>query len=336
LSSSILWTAEYSGSLMLGAHMAIFLRESDVEKIATMSMAIDAVEQAFKLQGEQKADLAPRRRCRLEHGMLHVMSASLPALGYAGLKSYTSVAGAIRFLFMLYGNDGKLLAAIEADKIGQMRTGAASAVATRYMARPDASRLGVFGTGYQACTQVEAICKVRPIETVIAYSRNAGNREKFCKEMTELTGIGVYPASTPEEAVKDMDIIVTATTSKEPVFKGEWLAKGTHINAIGSNFIDRREIDVDTIGKSACVVVDSCEQAKLESGDLASAAEAEAFYWEDARELGLVVVGEFPGREDAGEITIFESQGIALEDLALAAKIYEHALKSGAGERLPL
>jgi ornithine cyclodeaminase/alanine dehydrogenase-like protein (mu-crystallin family) len=153
--------------------------------------------------------------------------------------------------------------------------------------------------------------------------------------MNECLGIGFNPATTPEEAVREMDIVITATNSKVPVFKGEWLSKGTHINAIGANFLSRQEIDVETVGKSACVVVDSCEQAMLESGDLACAAKEEAFYWEDARELGLVVMGEFPGREDADEITLFESQGIALEDVALAARVYEQALKAGIGEHLP-
>jgi alanine dehydrogenase len=316
--------------------MAILLRESDVEKLANMGTAIEAIEQAFRLQGEQKADTAPRRRCRLDHGMLHVMSASLPSLGYAGLKSYTSVSGGVtRFVVMLYQGDGQLVAVLEADKLGQLRTGAASAIATKYMARPDSARLGVFGAGLQARSQILSICAVRPIKTIVVYSRDAGKRESFCTEMTKLVGIDVTPASTPEAAVREMDIVVTATTSKEPVFKGEWLSKGTHINAIGANFLSRQEIDVDTVGKSACVVVDSCEQAKIESGDLTRATEAEAFYWEDARELGLVVIGEFPGREDASEITLFESQGIALEDVALAATIYEQALKAGMGERLP-
>ncbi len=319
----------------LGAHMAILLRESDVERLATMDMAIETVEQAFRLQGEQKADIAPRRRCRVDRGMLHVMSASLPSLGYAGLKSYTSVAGVTRFTVILYKGDGQLIAVIEANKLGQLRTGAATAVATQYMARQDSSRLGIFGTGLQARSQIQAICAVRPIKTVLAYSRDEGKCGIFCKEMSDLVGVGVTRAATPEEAVREMDIIVTATTAQEPVFKGEWVSKGTHINAMGGNFITRQEIDVETVRKSACVVVDSCEQAKLESGDLARAAEAEAFYWEDARELGLVVVGEFPGREDVGEITLFESQGIALEDIALAAKVYEQALKAGVGERLP-
>ncbi len=316
--------------------MAILLRENDVEKLATMNMAIEAVEQAFKLQGERKTDTAPRRRCRVEGGMLHVMSASLPMLNYAGLKSYTSVAGVTRFVVMLYTGDGQLATIIEADKLGQLRTGAASAVATKYMARQESSRLGIFGTGLQARSQVQAICQVRPIKTIVAYSRDPEKREKYCREMTDSLGIGVYQAAIPEEAAKEMDVIVTATTSKEPVFKGEWLSKGTHINAIGANFQSKQEIDVETVKRSACVVVDCHEQAMLESGDLSRAAEAGAFYWEDARELGLVVIGEFPGREDAEEITLFESQGIALEDVALAARIYEQATKENMGERLPL
>jgi alanine dehydrogenase len=315
--------------------MAILLRDSDIEKLANMSVAIEAVEEAFRLQAGQSADNAPRRRCRLDHGLLHVMSASLPTLGYAGLKSYTSVPGATRFMFLLYKNNGELIALIEAGRLGQLRTGAATAVATKYMARQDASRLGVFGTGLQARSQIQAICQVRPIKTVVAFSRDAGKCKDFCQEMTAVAGTGVYPASAPEEAAKDMDIIVTATTSKDPVLKAEWISKGTHLNAVGGNSISRQEIDVETVRKSACVVVDSCEQAMLESGDLAKAAEAGAFYWEDVRELGLVVVGEFPGREDAGEITLFESQGIALEDVALAARIYEQAAKAGIGESLP-
>ncbi len=314
--------------------MTIFLRESDVEKLATMDVAIEAIEQAFKLQGEQNVDNAPRRRCRTGQGLLHVMSASLPTLGYAGLKSYTTVAGAYRFTVLLYTGDGQLAAVIEANKLGQLRTGAASAIATKYMARPESARLGILGTGFQARAQIQAICSVRSINSIAAYSRDPEKRAKFCSEMTELVGISVQPAATPEAAAREMDIVVTATDSKEPVLKGEWLSKGAHINAIGANFISKQEVDVETVRRCACVVVDSCEQAMLESGDLAGAAKEDAFYWEDARELGLVVVGDFPGREDESEITLFESQGIALEDVALAARIYEQAMKAGVGERL--
>jgi alanine dehydrogenase len=316
--------------------MAILLRESDVEKLASMSMAIQAVEHAFKLQGEQKAENAPRRRCRLDHGMLlHTMSASLPPLGYAGLKSYTSVGEALRFMVSLYKEDGTLAAMIEANKLSQLRTAAASAVATKYMAREKSSKLGVFGAGFQAFAQIAAICSVRPIDSILVYSRNAAKCAAFCKEVSVATGIKASPAASPETAVREMDVIVTATNSSTPVFMGEWLPKGVHINAIGATYLSKQELDIKSVEKCSCVVVDSYEQAQLESGDLAKAAEAEAFYWEDARELGLVVVGEFPGREDDAEITLFESQGIALEDVALASKIYDEAVKSGIGETLP-
>ena len=316
--------------------MAIFLREADVTKLVTMDVAIEAVEEAFRLQGEQKIENTPRRRCRMGKGFLHVMSASMPTLGVAGFKSYTTVGGIARFLVQLFGaEDGKLLAVIEADTLGQMRTGAASAVATKYMARPESSRAGIFGTGWQARSQLEAICAVRSIKTIVAYGRDQERREKFCSEMSTKLGIGVYPAATPIEAVKDMDIVVTATTSKVPVFEGAWLGGGTHVIAVGGNFLAKQETDVETVRKSACVVVDSIEQSKLEAGDLARAAEADAFYWEDARELGLVVTGEFPGREDDREITFFKSNGIALEDVALAHRIYQAAKSAGIGEPLP-
>jgi alanine dehydrogenase len=316
-------------------HMAIFLQEAEIEKLATMKMALDAVEQAFRLQGEANADNPPRRRCRLERGVLHVMNASLPKLGLSGLKTYTSVSGKTRFHVLLYGNEGQLLAVMEADGLGQLRTGAASAIATKYMARKDATRLGIIGTGYQARKQLEAICQVRSIAAIAAYSPNQEHLAKFCEEMTNTLGIEVRPAGGAEEAVTGMDIVVTATNAREPVLKGEWITKGTHLNAMGANFLVKQEVDVEAVRRSACVVVDSAEQAKLEAGDLARAAAEEAFYWEDARELGLVVTGEFPGREDDSEITLFKSCGIAMEDIALAGRIYEAAANAGIGKPLP-
>ncbi len=317
--------------------MAILLRESDVKNLATMGMALEAVEEAFRLQGEQKVDNAPRRRCRLERGLLHVMSASLPTRGLAGLKSYITVAGKSKFLVLLYGGeDGRLLAVVEADLLGQLRTGAASGVATKYMAREDSSRLGIIGTGCQARSQLSAVCAVRPITSIAAYGRDPERRQAFCKEMSETLGVPIEPVSEPEKAVRDMDIVITATNAKEPVLLGEWLAKGSHINAIGSNNLNRREIDVEAVRRSACVVVDSAEQSIIEAGDLASAVAEGALYWEDVRELGLVVAGDFPGREDAGEITLFKSNGIAVEDVAFAGRIYQAAMKAGAGETLPL
>ncbi len=317
--------------------MAIFLREADVEKLAGMPMALDAVEIAFRLQGEGKAENAPRRRCRLDKGYLHVMSASLPSLGVAGLKAYTTVEGEARFHVYLYrASDGILLAVMEADRLGQLRTGAATGVATKFMARQDASRVGIFGAGWQARAQLEGVCAVRTVESISAWSRTREKLEAFCAEMSGKLGITVQPAASPEATAKDKDIVITATTATEPVVMGEWLADGTHVNAIGANFLARQELDIKAIQRCACVIVDSAEQASLESGDLARAADAGAFYWEDARELGAVVTGDYPGREDEGEITLFKSHGIALEDVAFAAKIYEAAVKAQVGEKMNL
>jgi ornithine cyclodeaminase/alanine dehydrogenase len=176
---------------------------------------------------------------------------------------------------------------------------------------------------------------VRPVKTIVAYSRDQNRREEFCREMSQSLGITVQPAANPEEAARGMDIVITATTSKVPVFDGAWLEKGTHVNAVGGNFLRRREIDVETVRRAACVVVDSVEQSQLESGELTQAVEAGAFFWEDARELGLVVAGDFPGREDDSEITLFKSNGVALEDVALAGRIYQAAVDAGIGEPLP-
>jgi len=316
--------------------MAIFLSEAQVANLASMRMALEAVEEAFRLRAEEKADNAPRRRSRLQDGLLHVMSGSLPSLGYAGLKAYTSAAGKARFLVLLHdAADGRLLAVMEADKLGQLRTGAASGVATRYMAREESSRVGIFGTGWQARSQLEAVCAVRPIESIRAFGRDPSRREKFCEEMSSTLGIQVQPAGSAQETAGDADIIITATNSREPVFNGEWLSEGTHINAVGSNHLSRQEVDITTVRRAACVVVDSLEQAQIEKGDLARAAEAEAFYWEDARELGLVITGDFPGREEDREITLFESAGVAIEDVAIAARIFQAAQKAGIGETLP-
>lgn len=316
--------------------MAILLKEEDVEKLVTMEMAIEAVEEAFRLQGQHKVQNTVRSRYGLNKAMLHVMSASLPTLGFAGLKSYSGPAGKTRFHVMLYDASGTLVALIQANKLGQMRTGAATGVATKYMSRENSVKMGIIGTGWQARAQLQAVCAVRRIQAIKAYSRNPENCLKFCEEMSEITGVAVRPAETAEEAVQEMDVVVTATNSKEAVLKGEWLAEGMHINAVGSNFLASRELDAETVRRCDCVIVDAADQARLEAGDLAHAVEEGAFFWEDARELGLVVVGEYPGREDVREITLFESQGIALEDVALAARVFAKAGEEEIGEPLAL
>ncbi len=318
--------------------MTLLLSEADVQSLLTMPLALDAVEEAFRRQAAGEAIVHARRRLEVpEKSFLHYMAAADTVSGYMGMKLYTSVGGALRFLVPLYSSrTGQLLALIEADYLGQMRTGAASGVATKYMSRAEARTVGVVGTGLQARTQLEAVAAVRRIEDVRAFGRNPERRAQFCQEMSERLGVPVTPAGSAEAAMREADIVVTATTSSSPVVRGEWLAPGTHVNAIGANFPQKRELDGEAIGRADLIVVDSVEQSKLEAGDLIQAFGPEAARWSAVRELAEIVSGKAPGRVGARAITLFKSNGIAIWDVAVAARIYELAERRQIGQRIPL
>lgn len=310
----------------------LFLTEDDVRSLLTMDIALEAVEEVFRAAGLDEAENCARARSRTDGIMLHVMSAAAKTIGYAGYKAYSTSRGVASFHVGLFdGKSGQFLAMIEADYLGQVRTGAASGVATKYMARDDAATLGLFGSGKQARTQVLAIAKVRPIERIHVFSPHKEHRERFASEMAPLVDCNVIPVERPELAAKNLDIIVTATTSREPVIAGNWLADGCHINAIGSNFWAKTELDVETVRRAANVVVDNKEQARAEAGDFREALDLGVLQWSRVRELGQVVVGRYPGREHLQDITLFKSLGIALEDVATAGRVYELAKEKGIG-----
>jgi alanine dehydrogenase len=317
--------------------MALCLDEQQVTDLLTMEMAIVAVEEALKQQGLGTAINNPRSRVRLPTGQLHMMGAALPTRGVIGYKAYTAFRGQTRFHVMLYSSDtGELVAMLQADRLGQLRTGAASGVATKYMARPEARSVGIFGTGWQARSQLEAVCAVRQVQGIKAFGRDATRRQTFCSEMSQQLGIPVEPAHTPEAVVKGMDLVITATNARDPLFDGNWLEPGAHVNAIGSNALIRREIDDTTVRRSALVVVDSKEQARLECGDLLGALERGLIHWEQVRELGDVVAGFIPGRRQGSDITLFESHGLAIWDLAAGMAVYDAAKAKGVGRELAL
>ncbi|MCX7643197.1 MAG: ornithine cyclodeaminase family protein, partial [Armatimonadetes bacterium] len=293
--------------------MAIFVTEDQVASLLEMPTAIEAVENIVRLHGEGLAFNHPRQRVRRQGVILHWMAATVPMWGLTGFKVYTPRSA----LFFLYGANGELLMVAEAARLGQIRTGAASGVATKFMARANSRTVGIIGTGFQAETQLIAICQVRQIERIFAYSRTPERREKFAQKMTEVLGIPVKPVASAEEAVENADIIVTITTSHNPVLLGSWLRPGTHINAAGSNSLVRRELDSEAVRKCQRIVVDDRNQAKIECGDLLSAVERGDLAWDRLPELGEVVCGKVKGRESEDEITLFESQGIALWDLAV-------------------
>jgi ornithine cyclodeaminase/alanine dehydrogenase-like protein (mu-crystallin family) len=316
--------------------LVLLLNEDEVRQLLTMDIALEAVEQGLRKLALEEAQNVPRARVQTDHAMLHTMSAAAKTLGVMGAKVYaTSRKGDARFLVPLFdGKTGALLCLMQADHLGQMRTGAASGVATQYMARPDAAEVGVYGSGKQARTQLLAVCHVRRVRRASVYSPSEEHRRQFADEMSEQCQTEVVPVSRPEMAAEDKDIIITATTSREPVLHGAWVAQGTHINAIGSNFLVKAEVDVDTLRRCTVVAVDCKDQARLEAGDLQQAVEDGSLRWGDVRELGQLIVGRYPARKRPQDVTLFKSLGIAIEDLAVAARVYARAREEGVGTTL--
>lgn len=317
--------------------MTLFLDERSVAGLIDMDDALAAVENVFGEVGRGTVTNVPRVRAPLKGGTLRITAAVLLELGYYGVKvspttMFESSAGRV---FSLYaGETGALLAIVQVFALGALRTGAASGVATKYMAHPDAASLAILGTGRQARTQAEAICKMRPVTDIRVFSRKAENRARFCADLAR-PGVVLSAADSAEEAVRGADIVVTATTATEPVLRGDWLKPGAHVNAIGANFEYRRELDLDVVAKAAVIATDDTEQVRYEATDLAAPVEQKIIDWDDVMSLGEIVAGKHPGRTSAEDITLFKSLGVAFEDVALAARAYEKAKERGIGQVLP-
>jgi ornithine cyclodeaminase/alanine dehydrogenase-like protein (mu-crystallin family) len=311
----------------------LLLTEDEVCRLLTMEMALEAVEQGLRKMALDEAQNISRARAQTDHAMLHLMGASIKTMGVMGSKVYaTTRKGEARFHVSLFdGKTGALLALIQADYLGQMRTGAASGIATQYMARADATEVGLFGSGKQARTQLLAVCKVRKVRRAQVYSPNEERRRRFCAELSEECQTDVVPVSRPEQAADNKDIIITATNSREPVLHGHWVGQGTHLNAVGSNFSVKAELDAAVIRRCGSIVVDSKDQARLEAGDLLLAQDDGSFRWADVRELGQVVVGRYTARRHPQDVTLFKSLGIAIEDVAVASRVYQRAVAEGVG-----
>jgi alanine dehydrogenase len=318
--------------------MTLHINEAEVRALLTMPMAIAAVEEVSRKQAEGSVTVHPRRRFELPgYGFFHYMAALDTAAGYVGMKQYTYVKGKLRFLVPLYAvATGELLALIEADCLGRLRTGAASGVATKYLARKLAKVAGILGTGGQARTQLEAIHNVRMLDSVFVYGRDAQRRNQFSEEMSEHLGINVYPVESAAAAVRSAEIICTATTSPHPVLLGEDLAIGVHINAIGANHAHKQELDEAAVAKANLIFVDSLAQSQQEAGDLVIPFRKQPQRWNAVRELSDLVAGKAPGRTSDAQITLFKSNGIAAWDIAVAEKVYNLAKEKGMGRELPL
>ena len=309
--------------------MPLYLTEADVTGLLTPADALEAVEGSFRRLASGETENVPRQRTRWEGGFLAVMWAVDRELGLAGLKSYAASAEGVSFVVLLFDLETtKPVAVIEADKLGQLRTGAASGVAARHLAREGASSLGVIGCGWQARSQVACIREALPgIERVVAYCRTEERLREFCRE----TGA---EAGESHSDPAGQDVVVTVTTSRDPVLRGEWLRPGALVCAVGANDPRRRELDNVVLERAAFVCCDSLENAKRESGDLIEPVEAGVLDWLEVHELQEVVSGELPGRQADDDIVVFKSNGLAAWDVAIGSVAVERARAHGVGREL--
>ena len=288
-----------------------YFTEADVQELLPVGECVTVMRRVFEALAQGRAQNQPRRRLILESGsVLHSMAGAFH--NYFGTKFYsTNPRYGAHFYFMLYdAKTAQPLAFMEANHLGQIRTGAASGYATDLLAHPEAQSVAFIGSGFQARTQLAAIRAVRPIKTVRVWSRSEEKRRKFAEECSATA------VDSAEEAVRGAQIVVTATNSKDPVLEDGWIGPGTMINAMGSNVASRRELPAELVRRADLVAVDSLEQSKIEAGDLILADS-----WANVVELQRV-----EKHYDPTKITIFKSLGLGVEDVAAGAFIYERGL----------
>jgi alanine dehydrogenase len=317
--------------------MTLHINEAEVRQVLTMPIALEAVEEISRKEAAGGVLVHPRRRFELPSGgFFHYMAAADFTAGFLAMKQYTFVRGKMRFLVPLYEiASGDLVAMIEADYMGQLRTGAASGVATKYLARHDVSVAAIIGTGGQARTQLEAIAAVRKLSSARVYGRNADRRKCFAVEMSKKIGIPVEPANSSSQAARGAHVVCTATTASQPVLGGADLASGMHINAIGANHAHKHELADEAVASSDLIVVDSIDQSRQEAGDLIIGFKGDEICWAGVKKLSDVVAGKVTGRTSDTEVTLFKSNGIASWDLAVAMRVYARAKEKGLGRPLP-
>ena len=321
--------AHFSVPLLQNRAVPLYLTELDVANLLSPADAVEAIEACFLRMAGGAVENRPRYRLRLEGGALAVMAASDLELGYAGAKVYAGFRDGARFAVLLFRADSpELVAVLEADKLGQLRTGAASGVAAKHLAKSGARSLGVIGCGWQAQSQIAAIRAALPdLERVVAYCRTEERLRAFSQEQ------GAEPAESSSDAA-ECDVVVTVTPSSDPVLRGEWLEQGALVCAVGANDGRRRELDNIVLERAAFVCCDSLDDAKLESADLIEPVESGVLDWLEVHELQEVVGGQVSGRQSDEDIVVFKSNGLAAWDVAVAAAAVERARVAGAGTEL--
>lgn len=327
--------------------MLLLLTRKQIESILTMAEVISAIEEGFKEHalGTVRMPVRTILSCERYKGQMLTMPAyvggNIDALGQKTVSVYpnnpTMNLPTIQAVVQLLDpKTGSPLAIMDGTYMTAMRTGAVSAVATKYLARQNSKIATIFGAGVQSATQLSGICQVRKIQHAYVYDIDKKRATEFAIRMSDTLKTEVEPTENVEEAVQNSDIISCATTSKTPVLKGEWLKEGTHINGVGSFVASTRELDTSAVTKSK-VVVDSREAAMEEAGDLIIPIKEKTItpdhIW---AELGDIIIGEKPGRETDKEITFFKSVGLSLQDISTASLVYKKAMQSGIGTKIDL
>ena len=315
--------------------MALFLRDEEVSRAVSMDDMLPAIESMQGHFGRGEAMVLPRKKIIASGGVLAVMGGGLFYDGVLGVKTYTVVRGTYSFQVSLYDVEtGRLMCYTQANRLGQLRTGATTALAVKYLSNSDAATVGIIGTGYQAPTQLEAISKIRIIKSVKAFSRTAENRDAFAKTMTDSLGLAVSSASGGQEVVEGSDVVICIAAATEPVVNGEWLASGVTLIGAGPTTWRIREVDDAAIVRADKIFVDSVEQARDEAGDMASAVDRGLLQWSQLLELRHAVAGTVSGRDNHNQIVFAKMMGTGVADVAAAKLAYDKATEMGLGTEM--
>lgn len=315
--------------------MALFLKDEDVAQCVTMDAMLEAIESMQRQYGDGQAHNMTRRKIIADSGMLSVMGGGLFHQGLLGVKTYTVVKGAYSFQVSLYdANTGELLLYTQANRLGQLRTGATTGVAVKHLANPGDVTVGIIGTGGQAPTQLEALSKVRGIKKIKAYSRTQERREEFARRMTDTMGVEVSAVASNEDAVRDCDIVLCIAATMDPVVEGAWLKDGSTLIGAGPTTWRAREVDEAVITRAGKLIVDSMEQAAIEAGDLCSAVDKGIIQWSKVHELRHVVSGAVTGRDSKDQVVYAKIMGTGVADVAAAKLAYDSAKAAGLGTEM--
>ena len=315
--------------------MALFLKDEDVAQCVTMDAMLEAIESMQRQYGDGQAHNMTRRKIIADSGMLSVMGGGLFHQGLLGVKTYTVVKGAYSFQVSLYdANTGELLLYTQANRLGQLRTGATTGVAVKHLANPEDATVGIIGTGGQAPTQLEALSKVRGIKKIKAYSRTQERREEFACRMTDTMRVEVSAVTSNEDAVRDCDIVLCIAATMDPVVEADWLKDGSTLIGAGPTTWRAREVDEAVITRAGKLIVDSTEQAAIEAGDLCSAVDKGIIQWSKVHELRHVVSGAVTGRDSNDQVVYAKIMGTGVADVAAAKLAYDSAKAAGLGTEM--